>query len=699
MKTIYQIFFVLFLIFFGNQNGLFAQKVIVMTSDDEAATVGPSAYYFEDKEHNHTFEQISKPEFYKNFLPSKQKNLNFGFSPSAFWVTFQVQNKHHFHDDWLLEISFPVLDHIEFYFKDQQQKWQVKYYGDTFPFDNRDIDHRNFIIPIDLPDTTTRTYFVRFVTKTTAQFPMSIESPHYFLEQEIRGEIAQGIFYGLMGVMVIYNLFVFLSLRDVNYLYYVVSILASTLYFSAKSGHAYQYIWFDYPWIGNNFILLTIGGWISTAALFTKYFLTVEDYSKILARLLDLAIIGGLAVIGLTFFLDYSTIARNSTNMLGLNAIVILTSSIVCWWKGNQSARFFIIAWTIYLLGTLLLVLKVKGLLPNNFYTDYAGEIGSAMEVILLSLALSDKYRIIRLEKENAQAEALEIQRKANEELEQKVIERTFAIEEQNNQLEFQNKEIHKQKENIESSIKYAQRIQSAMLPADERVAELLPESFVLFRPRDIVSGDFYWLTEHRGIIIAAAVDCTGHGVPGSFMSMMGNSLLNEIVNLREITSPDLILNELHLGVRRTLKQGTSQNRDGMDMTLCCIDHANKNLEFAGAKNPLFYMRNGILEEIKGDKNPIGGKQADDEHHRLFEKKTVPIDQPIVVYLFTDGYQDQFGGADGRKFMIKRFKELITSIHILPFAKQKEILGKEFDDWKIKTKQIDDVLVFGFKVE
>ncbi|ELR69463.1 serine/threonine protein kinase [Fulvivirga imtechensis AK7] len=265
------------------------------------------------------------------------------------------------------------------------------------------------------------------------------------------------------------------------------------------------------------------------------------------------------------------------------------------------------------------------------------------------------------------------------------------------------NKKIHQQNLNITSSINYAQRIQQAMLPHLENIGELLPDHFVLFKPRDIVSGDFYWFSELPGDqpgevsnFGIAAVDCTGHGVPGAFMSMIGMNALNGIVN-RGINKTDQILENLHHDITSALRQEETGNRDGMDMALCLIKRNEKILEFSGAKNPLVYIQNNELHHIKGDVHSIGGGKKGKETR--FTQHKIKIDQPTTVYIFSDGYVDQFGGLDNMKFMSKRFKQLLYDIHQLPLEEQKARLDKSFYEWKGDGRQIDDILVIGFRID
>ena len=276
--------------------------------------------------------------------------------------------------------------------------------------------------------------------------------------------------------------------------------------------------------------------------------------------------------------------------------------------------------------------------------------------------------------------------------------------------------QIEKQNRDITSSINYAQRIQQALLPTYDQLVSYIPNAFIMFRPREIVSGDFYWFASYGGQSLAtnkqnrqmialpnipenefgfliAAVDCTGHGVPGAFMSMIGLNLLDVIVR-SGLTKPNLILNELHKQVRYLLKQENNDSRDGMDMALVRIHGDGRTIEFAGAKNPLVYITNNQCFTIKGDPVPIGGLQK--EEKREFTLHTITIDSPTNLYLFSDGYIDQFGGPESLKFTSKRFREMLFENHNLPMVAQQEKIETAIDEWiGTENSQIDDILVIG----
>lgn len=261
-------------------------------------------------------------------------------------------------------------------------------------------------------------------------------------------------------------------------------------------------------------------------------------------------------------------------------------------------------------------------------------------------------------------------------------------------------KDIEHKNANIISSINYAKRIQEAILPSPKYMSEIYPESFVLFKPKDIVSGDFYYFAQVKDKVIIAAVDCTGHGVPGAFMSLIGNNLLKEIVEVRRETSPEKILEALSEGVNNTLNQEEHEdNREGMDIAICVIDKAKRQIHYAGAMNPIYFISEAEanLNEIKADKRSIGGRKRTKDYP--FTNHEIRLEaQKTTCYLLSDGFQDQFGGNDDKKYTTKRLKEFLASIHRLPLNAQKKALEQTLSEWQGKGKQIDDILVTGFRV-
>ena len=269
-------------------------------------------------------------------------------------------------------------------------------------------------------------------------------------------------------------------------------------------------------------------------------------------------------------------------------------------------------------------------------------------------------------------------------------------IEQQSIALREAIREIEEKTRNITSSIVYAQRIQQSILPDWKEIKHYFTDSFLLYRPRDIVSGDFFWFARRDGKAIIVAVDCTGHGVPGAFISMAGHTWLNHIVNERGITRADEILNHLHRELRQALRQATSENRDGMDLALVVVDERARTLEFAGAKNPMVMIQNGELQIVKGDRHAVGGHQHEEE--RRFTRHVFDLAPRTHFYLFSDGFQDQFGGEDNQKFMAKRLHRLLHDHHHDPMAEQGTAIEQTLDGWMNGHRQIDDILMMGFRV-
>lgn len=306
--------------------------------------------------------------------------------------------------------------------------------------------------------------------------------------------------------------------------------------------------------------------------------------------------------------------------------------------------------------------------------------------------------------------------------------ERNFEIEQQNeeilsinDELQHRTTEIDRKNQAILGSINYAKNIQKALHSSSADLREVLPQSFVLNQPKDIVSGDFFWFAQTDTIpvykeiatftgmervfegvesekIVIAAIDCTGHGVPGAFMTVMGKVFLDEIVLQDNITDPAKVLEALDQKIVTLLTQNPNKARlhDGMDMSIITLDPENNQVQFAGAKNPLWYVRNNKMHQIKGSKFPIGSAQY--KYGKHFENTEIEAQPGDIFYIFSDGFQDQFGGVHDTKYMKARFREFLLSISDLPFPEQKQALKSELSRWKMNNSQTDDVLIVGIKI-
>lgn len=281
--------------------------------------------------------------------------------------------------------------------------------------------------------------------------------------------------------------------------------------------------------------------------------------------------------------------------------------------------------------------------------------------------------------------------------LEQKVLERTEEVVRQRDKIERQRLKVEELYKDVTDSIRYAKRLQDSILPPERFMQEHLPDSFVLFKPKDIVSGDFYWMDKSSDKVIFAAVDCTGHGVPGAFMSLVGANALNQAVREHHLNSPGPILDDLNKLSSQALNKGKDETsvRDGMDVAMCAVDFNTMKLEYAGANNPLYLIRDGEILKTNPDKFSIGGIETGEARYKNNE---IDLKKGDVIYIFSDGYADQFGGPKGKKFMYSKFRKLILDIRNEPMHKQGRILDQTIEEWRGSYEQIDDILIIGVRV-
>ena len=361
------------------------------------------------------------------------------------------------------------------------------------------------------------------------------------------------------------------------------------------------------------------------------------------------------------------------------------------------------------LLGLGLGIFPKKELQPGN---DEIGEMVSAMNSLVKGLKettqfahevgqsnfnyayqpLSDEdmlgQALLKMKDELAETERI---------LEQKVKERTEEVVKQKDEIDSQRAKLEELYTDVTASIRYAKRLQDSILPPESAIKKYFPSSFVLFKPKDIVSGDFYWIGKIKNELMFAAVDCTGHGVPGAFMSLVGANGLNSAAKDHKLSDPGLILDDLNKYSSEALNKNNDDSvRDGMDITLCSLNKKQMKLKFAGAYNPLYLIRDSELQIIKTDKFAIGSFKPGEKN---FETIEIDVKKGDKIYIFSDGYADQFGGPRGKKFMYRQFKEtLISTIHE-SMENQKQLLDKRIESWRGSLEQVDDIVIFGVEVD
>ncbi len=692
---------ILFCLFYANV--LQAQeRIFVIDSVKSEYKLNDFTYFYADSSQKLTWQDINN----KAFLPKMQVYALSSQTPKpkskhTYWYKLKIHNRLKDQIDFTLELgNFPAL---EFYLLNAQNQL-VRYQktGRNVPLSERSWHFRPHVLFFKIPYQDT----VTIVCKTQIQTGFSetftdirLVLPQILQEKQIESTKRQIFFQGAFVLMFLYNLFYFFMVRDRAYLYYALYILSMTLVASDS------YAWMqEMPYFAEFIVNFTALFVTILYVQFIRYFLNIPKIQPVLNRYCDYWVYLHLAVSLTTIGVYIENPIQGLENNL-IQSVFILDIVLGLWliykaWKNNSTLAAYMILG--YLAMTLPLSAAIlKQIIQGSADPETDGimvQIGVLVELVTFSLGLGYRSKVAEKEKLQASEENRRIVAEQNVVLEQKVGERTLELNEQKQAVEERNKHIMQ-------NINYARRIQEAFLPKEEHIRKYLADFFILFRPKDVVSGDFYFFEKIENTIIVAAIDCTGHGVSGAFMTMLGNEILHKLVDNDHITNPDLLLNELHKGVRQALKQAETENRDGMDMSLITIERNSlssrdtiSKASFAGAKNPLIYIQNKELTLLKADKMPIGGLQKEQE--RIFSKTIIEIIQPTTFYLFSDGFQDQFGGKEKRKFTLKRLENLFLEIHEKPLAEQKESLYQAFEKWRCEgsEKQIDDVLVLGIRV-
>lgn len=682
---------------------LSAQQTYIIQKGENTQYPAFKVEYFEDKEGTFDFKNIKD----QSFQESEMKFLNFGYSSSIFWVRMRLKNETS-HNDWRLLSSLTYHSYLDFWIEDGKGNWNHIKTGRNYPFSSRQsYEHVGFTFPLDIPENQERIVYLRLQSPNPLSFPLEIIRAETLNRRFQVENLYYGIYFGILLVMIFYNFFIYISLRNNAYLYYILSIICTLIIFSASTGYLFRYVYPNWMTVNNYSTRLFMGIAAIVLTLFAVKFLEIKK-STWLYRVFILNIV--LAVIAIV--LTMTDVWPGSTNtFISLFTPFLIIAGAIVWYRGNSSAKYYVFAWISYLTGGLLISMRNSGRLPITVLTSHAVEIGSVLEVVLLSLALADRYRRLKKEKELATKKVLEVQKKANEELEDKVTERTLTLKERNEELnqineeldstlytvQIQKEEIELQNKQILDSINYAERIQQAILPSHKDLNQCFSDIFVLNRPRDVISGDFYYFSKKENRVILVLADCTGHGVPGAMMSMMGVNLMERIFSENENIKPNEALEKMDYYLAKTFSNQEKQVRDGMDVSICILDKEQKKLWFSGAKQSLFRTQKGAITVYKKSVQAVGGfHRMDLDKIPLHEINYNPEDR---FFMFSDGYPDQFGGENGKKFMIKKFRESILETANLPLTQQKEILSLQIEEWMKRGNELqtDDILVIGFE--
>jgi len=464
------------------------QKSISIEPSQSYESIGKQIQFLEDYNYNLTLQDITSPKYQSQFEYGVQEIPTYGLEKMALWIKIKIEHPKKFNTPYVLEIGYPTFDSIHYFIEQGGEITEEGFLGDRVNFSQRMIRHKNFIIPLNLNRSKESTIYLKIQNKGSIILPINIKPREQLFSEDIPEELFYGIFYGVMLVMLLYNLFLAFSARSINYIFYVAIITGNLLTLSALNGHAFMYIWYDMPWWANHVIVFGIGLWILAGNQFASSFLETRklfpSYHWVFVSMKFL----GIVIIVLAFVADYALSLKIANYSLLINCLILLFSGIYFWVKKVKVASIFTLAWVAYLIGVLLYTLRNLGILPVNLITTHVLEMGAMTEVVLLSVSLGYKYRLLEVEKKEARQNALDLMahsqklvQEQNEELERKVALRTSELEQKQDEILTQNEVLNSKNERLTEA---QQIIEAQNLKLKEYTDDL--ESQVAKRTEDL---------------------------------------------------------------------------------------------------------------------------------------------------------------------------------------------------------------------
>lgn len=405
-----------------------ASEPVILDAEQDRYDLSLALSYLEDETGQLELQDVRERRQAGDFQGGQSEALNFGFTESAYWFHVQLEARAPPEKAWVLESLYPIMDHLELYVVYPDGHIARYHSGDSVPFDQRSRDHQHINFEFTIDPGQTVDLYMRAETSGAVQMPMTLWTRDAFYDNDHVAGRVFGMYYGLIVALAVYNLLIFLSIRDVNYLLYVAYIASYGLFQASLNGFAFEFLWPDAPWWNNRSIAFTMGLGMIFIIGFSQSFLSLKTNAPVAHRLFSILMLAFMGVAATSLVLPYGPVIRVGTLLTAITAIGIFAVGLKCWLQDFKPARYFMIAWTLLLLGMLVYTLKTFGLLPANFLTEFSIQIGSALEMIVLSLALADRIRVVTNENERLQQEQ-------KQELEERVRERTQELEEANNKL------------------------------------------------------------------------------------------------------------------------------------------------------------------------------------------------------------------------------------------------------------------------
>lgn len=615
--------------------------------------------------------------------------VNLGFESKDVWFYFELDNRKNSGLIRNLHLSNPILDEVDIYQKIGASTWiLVRKGGDQRPFELRKHRQSEQLYQLEIPENSTAQFLMR-VNNGGEQFYFNttLEKETFTKKEAGKHQLFFGILFGIMGFIILLNLSMgFLFKQRIAYIYTLYAVFFTLLQFSLL-GLGTAWVWTDDYYIINraNPVFATLG--VFFFLHFTYQFLDIKSYlprfGKWILRFQYLLLINLiLSLIPGEQFLFISALGVNAMTVI-LN-FTIFVPLIIILKRGNRTARSYLIAFSVLQFTVFVFVFRNFGILPDSFLASNGLQLGAAIELIILTIAILQRFKIMNDHSIATLAKANELKEELNTKLEIEVAERTKEVIQQRNQLVEKNNEIV-------DSITYAKRIQQTILPSQAIIDQSLYKSAIWYAPKDIIAGDFYWVKEQeiagKKYRFFAIADCTGHGVPGAMLSVLCMNAL--YVSCAKLSTPST--NELLLKtndyLRDYLTSEGQQLSDGMDISIACMCETSKHIIWSGANNPLWLLKNNEIIVFPPTKRPIGKTDSD----KTFVEHQLQMETGDRVFMFTDGLIDQFGGPNGKKLKTKGLKSIVSSSMHLNIEAQKTFIQEYMLNWKRSEDQIDDI--------
>lgn len=677
-----------FLVFLFSLIDLVSSSQVSITQHDEFLKLeGDQLSYFIAPEGQSTVQSVKSK--LQEFKPINSRMVNLGFETKDVWFYFETKNLSDSRLIRMLKLSNPIIDEVDVYKRIGNSTFiPLAKGGDQRPFAWRYNGNRELIFPLRLDPHSTNGFLFR-VNNGGEQFyfQSSLEKGSYIQVKHGNKQVFYGLLFGVMIFIIILNLAIGILFRQrIAYIYTLYGVSFTLLQLSLL-GFGTTWLWTDHYFISNraNPVLASLGVlfFLNFTYRYLELHINTPKIKPIVRTFQFILIVNVLiSLIPGTAFMNISAITVNATTLV-LNLFIIYPL-VVTLRTGSRTAKSYLLGFSILQISVFAFVLRNFGVIPNSFLADNGLQIGFAVEMIILTFGILQRFKLMNDASISVLAEANELKENLNIQLEAEVESRTKEVIQQRNELEQKNEEIT-------SSIMYAKRIQNALLPSSSYYSKLVPNLHVFYHPKDIVAGDFYWVKDIRigndTWKFAAVADCTGHGVPGAMMSVLCMNALNESARLLEDADPADLLTRVSSYLRNYLLTDGLELSDGMDISVACYNSEKQILRFCGANNPLWILSEEDIQVIPPTKRPVGKSESS----LAFELHEINYKENQRILLFSDGCIDQFGGDSGKKLKTPGLKKIVLEQYD-PNPKNHLLkIEQDLFKWMGREEQLDDI--------